>query len=65
LAWERGDAYTEGFTKIENHEMAVEWFCRCVSHDPGHFVELRGKNLACWCSADGPCHGNVLLKIAN
>ena len=27
--------------------------------------ELKGKNLACWCSLDGPCHGDVLLKLAN
>jgi len=27
--------------------------------------ELRGKNLACWCPLDGPCHADVLLKIAN
>ena len=25
---------------------------------------LRGKDLACWC-APLPCHGDVLLKIAN
>jgi len=31
-----------------------------------HVDELRGKNLACWCSVDGkPCHADVLLKIAN
>ena len=27
--------------------------------------ELRGKNLACFCPLDQPCHRNVLLKIAN
>ncbi len=27
--------------------------------------ELRGKNLACWCRADKPCHADVLLEIAN
>jgi hypothetical protein len=26
---------------------------------------LRGKNLACWCPLDGPCHADLLLKIAN
>ncbi|WP_269062108.1 DUF4326 domain-containing protein [Salipiger marinus] len=26
--------------------------------------ELRGRDLACWCP-DGPCHADVLLKIAN
>ena len=28
-------------------------------------AELRGKNLACWCPIDQPCHGDVLLDIAN
>ena len=27
--------------------------------------ELRGKDLACWCSLDAPCHADVLLEIAN
>jgi hypothetical protein len=27
--------------------------------------ELRGKNLACYCALDQPCHANVLLEIAN
>ena len=27
--------------------------------------ELKGKNLACWCKPDQPCHADVLLKIAN
>lgn len=28
-------------------------------------AELRGKNLACFCPIGQPCHGDVLLKIAN
>lgn len=27
--------------------------------------ELRGKNLACWCPLDQPCHADVLLQLAN
>jgi hypothetical protein len=27
--------------------------------------ELRGKNLACWCPLDGPCHADILLMVAN
>jgi hypothetical protein len=27
-------------------------------------AELRGKNLACWCPADEPCHADVLLAMA-
>lgn len=26
--------------------------------------ELRGKDLACWCPLDQPCHADVLLEIA-
>lgn len=26
---------------------------------------LRGKNLACWCPLDAPCHADVLLELAN
>lgn len=25
----------------------------------------RGKNLACWCNLDDPCHADVLLELAN
>ncbi|MDO9068608.1 MAG: DUF4326 domain-containing protein [Deltaproteobacteria bacterium] len=27
--------------------------------------ELAGKNLACWCELDQPCHADVLLELAN
>ena len=27
--------------------------------------DLRGKDLACWCPLDQPCHADVLLEIAN
>ena len=27
--------------------------------------ELRGKDLACWCPLDQPCHADVLLRVAN
>jgi hypothetical protein len=27
--------------------------------------ELKGKNLACWCSLNCKCHADVLLEIAN
>ena len=28
-------------------------------------AELAGKNLACWCALDKPCHADVLLELAN
>lgn len=27
--------------------------------------QLRGRNLACWCPLDAPCHADILLEIAN
>lgn len=30
----------------------------------GDIEELRGRNLVCWCSPE-PCHGDVLLRLAN
>ncbi len=26
---------------------------------------LKGRDLACWCALDGPCHAEVLLVLAN
>jgi hypothetical protein len=26
---------------------------------------IKGRDLACWCKPDEPCHGDVLLKLAN
>jgi hypothetical protein len=28
-------------------------------------VSLRGRDLACWCPLDQPCHADVLLRLAN
>lgn len=30
-----------------------------------HLNELRGKNLACWCAKDKPCHADILLRMVN
>ena len=34
-------------------------------HARANISALRGKNLACWCALDAPCHADVLLQIAN
>lgn len=31
----------------------------------GSIDDLRGKDLACWCRLDQPCHADVLLRLAN
>jgi hypothetical protein len=57
-----------GHTKIENAEMAVEWFRRYRKIYPlneKELGEIRGKDLACFCPLGSPCHADVLLEIAN
>ena len=50
--------------KEEDRLHAVAWFELHVAPKlPVH--ELRGKDLACWCSLDKPCHADVLLELAN
>jgi hypothetical protein len=38
-----------------------------ISEASLHAIEfdLSGKNLACWCPLDQPCHADVLLELAN
>lgn len=42
------------------------WLKRLNGH-PSELIRsyLRGKDLACWCPLDQPCHADVLLEIAN
>lgn len=58
------------YTKIASKAQAVEWFRWYQSTKSDVEIEqmraaLRGKNLACWCPLNQPCHGDVLLEIAN
>lgn len=53
---------------VEDPAHAVALFRR-LANDP-HFIwdarrELAGFDLACWCALGAPCHGDVLLEIAN
>ena len=33
-----------------------------IDHLSAHIDELKGKNLACWCGLDSPCHADLLLE---
>lgn len=54
---------------IETAEEAVERYQTMLAEEPVMAAVvrdyLRGKNLACWCRLDQPCHADVLLKLAN
>jgi len=52
------------------HKWLYRDHCAWLKRIGGHPVEeiqaeLRGKNLACWCRLDRPCHADILLEIAN
>lgn len=36
-----------------------------ADHVRDHLPELRGRDLCCWCPPGSPCHGDVLLEMAN
>jgi len=40
-----------------------EWLSYRLQLDPTFLEPLRGKDLACWCPLDKPCHADVLLKF--
>jgi hypothetical protein len=61
-----GNPWRAGWGITETAEEAVTAFRAAI--DAGGFddlSELRGKDLACWCRLDQPCHADVLLELAN
>lgn len=64
--------------KIETAEQAVNAYKNLVliKLNPGFVFgqdlimqadlsELKGKDLACWCPLDKPCHADILLELSN
>ena len=55
-----GNPYTvEEYGREQAIRLYREWL---VGKD---LSELRGKDLACYCPLDQPCHADVLLELAN
>ena len=50
--------YAELVRLFRDNCLTPEFICAVRS-------ELKGKDLACWCPLDQPCHADVLLQIAN
>ncbi len=54
----------------EERQMAVDnyrdWMQALQARGLGpDLSDLRGKDLACWCPLDRPCHADILLELAN
>lgn len=59
-------------TKAERRRWAVVDFESAVKYGTLNYpsaeeirAELAGRDLACWCPPDWPCHADVLLEVAN
>lgn len=50
---------------VNKFRTARENFHHNIPDDATIRAELAGKNLACWCPLDQPCHADVLLEMAN
>ena len=73
--WTTRDAADRG---IRDPKEQRAWALRAFQYDLDNWIDspgsryhrdriaaLRGKNLACWCPLDQPCHADVLLELAN
>lgn len=64
------DRLIRGILSPEMHPRGHQWLARFKFRfggiDPAEYVRsnLRGMNVACYCSLDQPCHGDVLLRLA-
>jgi len=62
----RGRYYPAGPQQyVAYHVWIARWRARRYRHPNDAISELRGKDLACWCSLDAACHADVLLRLAN
>ena len=60
------DEYDPDYGSIDR-EFAMELYQEFYeSSDLFKYIyQLKGKNLACWCPLDQPCHADILLEVAN
>ena len=63
-----GNPYPHNGTPASRAEV-VATYRQLISADPALRAaarrQLAGRDLACWCPLDQPCHADVLLTIAN
>lgn len=69
----RGNPFTE-YSAAKNVELFRQWLLGESMHGMlpqkretilRQLPELRGKKLACFCSLECPCHGDILCELAN
>ena len=62
----QGQQRDEPFTPARAVAAYRIYICRAEGDGSYYdFSSLRGRDLACWCPLDQPCHADVLLELAN
>ena len=61
--WGNTFLVSEGRTAQKCVDLFRQWIYQIMTQ--ADIEELRGKDLACWCPLDQPCHADVLLELAN
>jgi len=59
-----GNPYRIGTCLIPDARAAVDAFAANLPLSID-LSALRGRDIVCWCPLDQPCHGDILLRIAN
>jgi hypothetical protein len=64
-----GDTLDRLTTEVDARRVAVEWFRAFLADRPELVAAARphlaGRDLACFCPEDGPCHADVWLEVVN
>lgn len=58
---------TKAMYQVDTREDAIQMYEEWIKTQPelmNAIWELKGKVLGCWCSPK-PCHGDVLMRLAN
>jgi hypothetical protein len=50
-------------TREEVIEKYRKWLKEKLKNDPAFLEPLRGKDLACWCPLNVPCHADIIIKF--
>lgn len=62
---QNGETYSQHATRESAIADAIERFRADIAHRAPDLTPIRGRDLACWCPLDQPCHADVLLELAN
>lgn len=56
--------FTESMPREQKVALYRDYVTARIAAGELDIEELRGKDLACWCALDVPCHADVLLELA-